>query len=311
MHTNHHINVFNAFMNLRQLEQLVALAEEGAFVKAAERAHLSQPALTRSIQNLEHELGIRLFDRTRQGVVPTAAGQQLVDRARRVLFEARGLRRDADLIRNHEMGEVRFGAGSYPSAILLPDVLASLMNDYPDLKVKAEVNDWATLLDKVVREELDFAVVERRTVPHDAPLETRLLSVEAAGWYVRGGHPLAERRGLRTRDLRGYPLVSVPLPAAARNHLRRKLGQTHGETLALSVECNDLLTLREVVTRTDAVLSATPSVCAQAVSEGRLTRLDIDDSHQKVEFAVAHLAHRTLSPAAQTVISLIERLVGR
>ena len=78
-------------MNLRRLEQLIALAEEGSFVRAAERTHLSQPALTRSIQHLEHDLGIRLFDRTRQGVVPTAAGQQLVDRARRVLFEVRGL----------------------------------------------------------------------------------------------------------------------------------------------------------------------------------------------------------------------------
>ncbi len=105
--------------------------------------------------------------------------------------------------------------------------------------------------------------------------------------------------------------MSVPLPAAARHHLRRKLGQTHGETLALSVECNDLLTLREVTTRTDAVLSATPSVCEQAVAEGRLTRLDIDDSHQRVEFAIVYLAHRTLSPASQTVISLIERLVNR
>lgn len=56
-------------MDLRRLEQLVALAEEGSFVRAAERSHLSQPALTRGIQNLEHELGMKLFDRDRKSVV--------------------------------------------------------------------------------------------------------------------------------------------------------------------------------------------------------------------------------------------------
>ncbi|KYZ85514.1 LysR family transcriptional regulator [Alloalcanivorax xenomutans] len=293
-------------MNLRRLEQLVALAEERSFVKAAERTHLSQPALTRGIQNLEHELGIRLFDRTPQGVVPTAAGQQLINRARRVLFEARGLRRDAALIRNHEMGEVRFGAGSYPSAILLPDVLGTLMSEYPHLQIKVEVNDWATLLRKVETEELDFAVVERRTVPHDSALESQPLSKEAAGWYVRRGHPLADGRAVATRDLGDYPLVSVPLPETARNRLKRRLGQSPGEALALSLECNDLVTLREVVTRTDAVLSATPSVCRAQVAAGRLVRLNIQDSHQEVELAVARLANRTLSPAAHKALSLIQ-----
>jgi DNA-binding transcriptional LysR family regulator len=296
-------------MNFRRLEQLVALAEEGSFVKAAERCHLSQPALTRGIQALERDLGVRLFDRTSRKVVLTRAGQQLVDRARRVLFEARGLQRDADLIRNHELGGVRFGAGSYPAAILLPDVLTLLTNDYPGLKVKVEVNDWATLLDKVLDERLDFAIIDRRTVPPDAHLTTRRLAVEAAGWYVRAGHPLAARASLTTPELRDYPLVSVPLPEPVKSRLQRKLRLAPGEALALSVECNDLLTLREVVTGSNAVLSATPSLCRQALAEGRLVRLNINDSHQSVEFAVTRLAQRTLSPAARQTLSLIEQVV--
>ena len=298
-------------MNLRRLEHLVALAEEGAFAAAARRCHLSQPAFSRSIQGLEEELGVALFDRTRQGVVATAAGRHLVDRARRVLREAHGLRRDADLIRQQDLGEVRFGAGAFPSAVLLPGVLADLMNAHPRLKVRVEVGEWAGLLRKVEAEQLDFAVVERRTVPPDSALETRLLAVESAGWYVRGGHPLAARRGLAVTDLRAYPLVSVPLPAAARERLGRELGLAHGEALPLALECNDLIALREVVTRTDAVLSATPSVCREEVARGRLVRLDLDRVRPKVEFAVARLAQRTLSPAAEKALALIERSVGR
>tara|TARA_R110001606_G_scaffold1937_23_gene8048 strand:+ start:3821 stop:4768 length:948 start_codon:yes stop_codon:yes gene_type:complete len=311
MHNIHPFNAENAFMNLRRLEQLVALAEEGSFVKAAARSHLSQPALTRAIQGLERELGVQLFDRAHQGVVLTPAGRRLVDRARRVLFEARGLKRDADLIRNDQLGEVRFGAGSYPAAILLPDVLATLMEEHPDLNLNVEVNDWATLLRKVTEEVLEFAVVERRTVPAQALLETRLLSVEAAGWYVRTGHPLAARARLATRDLLPYPLVSVPLPDAARAGLQRKLGLTPGEKLTLGIECNDLHVLREVVTRSDAVLSATATLCRREVAEGRLVRLNIDDSHQSVEFALVQPAGHTPTPAAAKTIALIEQLAAR
>lgn len=298
-------------MDLRRLEQLVALAEEGSFVRAAERSHLSQPALTRGIQNLEHELGVKLFDRDRHGVVPTAAGRRLVDRARRVLFEARGLQRDADLLRQDQLGEVRFGAGSYPAAILLPEVLVTLVNNYPDINVKVEVNDWATLQRKVVEEELEFAVIERRTVPPDAPLEAHPISVEQAGWYVRTGHPLAEHNSLTTRELRGYPLVSVPLPPTILGRLQRRLGLAPGEALGLGIECNDLYALREVVLHSDAILSATATLCRKEVADGLMVRLNVPDNHQKVEFAVVQPAHQSLTPAARRTVALIEQLAAR
>lgn len=298
-------------MHLRRLEQLVILAEEGAFVRAAERAHLSQPALTRSIQALEQELGVRLFDRDRQGAVPTAAGRKLIDRARRVLFEARGLVRDADLLRDDQLGEVHFGAGSYPAATLLPDILVTLVNEYPDINVKVAVSDWATLQRNVMEETLDFAVVEKRTVAPGAPLEVHPLSTEAAGWYVRTGHPLARHGTLMTRDLRGYPLVSVPLPDTTRARLPRRLGLAPGETLALDVECNDLYALREVVLHSDAILSATATLCRQELADGRLTRLNVQDNHQKVEFALVQPTHQSLSPAARRTVSLIKQLAAR
>lgn len=298
-------------MDLRRLEQLVALAEEGSFVRAAERTHLSQPALSRGIQNLEQELGVQLFDRARQGVVPTPAGRRLLDRARRVLFEARGLHRDADLLRHGQLGEVYFVAGSYPSSILLPDVLATLMAEYPDMNIKAEVNDWGTLLRKMTNEEMDFAVLARRAVPPEAQLETRRLWVETAGWYARTDHPLAGRSPLTARELLSYPLASVPLPSGARADLQRNLGLAPGEKLALGIESNDLSALRQVMLRSDVVLRATATLCRHEVAVGRAVRLDVKDSGQKVEFVVVRPAHRTLTPAARKTIALIEQLAAR
>jgi len=298
-------------MDIRRLEQWVAVAEEGSFMRAAERTHLSQSALTRAIQGLEQELDVRLFERGRHGVVPTVSGRQLLDCARRVLFEARTLLRNADLVRHDQLGEVCFGAGSYPSAILLPGILTTLVREYPDIKVKVEVNDWATLQRKVLDQEIEFAVVEKRTVPPDPSLESRPLSVEPAGWYVNVDHPLAERTSLTTRELRGYPLVSVPLPAKTRAHLQRRLGLTPGETLELNIECNDLHALREVVLNSDAILSATATLCRQELADGRLTRLNIPDNHQIVSYVLIHPAGQTLTPIAQRIVALIEQLAAQ
>ena len=87
-------------MDLRRLEHLLALAEERHFGRAADQVHLSQPAFSRSIQAVEAELELRLFDREIGDVRPTPAGQFVIERARRLLFDARCLARDVELFRD-------------------------------------------------------------------------------------------------------------------------------------------------------------------------------------------------------------------
>ena len=98
-------------MNLRRLSHVVGLADTLHFARAAEVAHLSQPAFSRSIQAIESELGIRLFDRDVGDVRPTPAGEFVIERARKLLFEARCLQRDVDLYRDSQLGDTAFGVG--------------------------------------------------------------------------------------------------------------------------------------------------------------------------------------------------------
>src|SRR5574337_443604 len=96
-------------IDLKRLAHVVALADEGHFGRAAERVHLSQPAFSRSIQAIESDLGLRLFDRGTDGAKPTPAGGFLIERARRLLFDARCLQRDAALYRDSKLGDTAFG----------------------------------------------------------------------------------------------------------------------------------------------------------------------------------------------------------
>src|SRR5690349_8235576 len=123
-------------LDLKRLGHLVALADECHFARAAERVHLSQPAFSRSIQSLERDAGMRLFDRETGDVKPTPAGAFLIDRARRLLFDARSLERDAALYRESQLGDTAFGAGPFPAATIMPRVVTELRREYPGVRLR-------------------------------------------------------------------------------------------------------------------------------------------------------------------------------
>src|SRR3569623_555404 len=107
-------------MELRRLQHVVVLAEEGNFRRAAERVHLSQPAFSRSIQAAEAEVGLPLFDRGPVEARCTPAGKFFVERARALLLQNGRLDRDMSMFRDREGGEVTFGTGPFPAATLVP-----------------------------------------------------------------------------------------------------------------------------------------------------------------------------------------------
>jgi DNA-binding transcriptional LysR family regulator len=294
------------FMNLRQLEHVVALAEEGSFARAAQRVHLSQPALSRSIQTIEEHLGMVLFDRTTREVLITAAGQTVVQRARKVLFEARCLLRDVDLLKHHDIGSVSFGAGPYPAALLLPAALHALAHDHPKLRVNATIDNWQNLLGLLHAERLDFLIVDIRGVPSSSELEVISLPRHRVAWFARNGHPLTQHEMNEVRQLAAYPIVSVPLPETMRESLRKWLRFPPQQEIEFHLICNDVHLLIEYARKTDALVLLTEHAGQELDRTAGLTALSVPSrSPLWLQFAIVHLAGRTLSPASEQTIAAI------
>jgi DNA-binding transcriptional LysR family regulator len=292
-------------LNSRRLTHLIALAEEGSFARAAGRVHLSQPALSRSIQALEDELGMTLFDRAARGVAITAAGRMLVERARRVLFETRCLFRDVELLKTHELGEVRIGLGPYAAAVLLPDLLVEFSQRFPKIKVSIELGEGDALLARLRAEQIDFLVTDRRVPPVTPDITLHRLPVHEGGWFVRAGHPLLTRGAASYAALRDYPLVSVSLPAFMKDALHRLFKYRAHEQIPLQMECNDVAVLKDVVAQTDAILFATVSAVRRDLETARLARVPVMHPRKLgLEFALVVLAERTPSPAAHAALAL-------
>ena len=292
-------------MDIRKLRHVALLAETLHFVRAAERAHLTQSALSRSIQSLESALGLRLFDRQHGtgGVSLTAAGRQLLERARPLLRTANDLDRDMRLLRDASLGELPVGVGPFPAATLMPAVLASLQQTHPGLSVSLQVDHAGALCTLLDADGIELFVAQTRSLPREG-LDVRPLVVQRANVFCRATHPLARRRKLSMADIANQRLASVHLPDAGRDALWRATGLPAETSMALV--CDNVYLLKDFARRSDVLLVCTEESLATELANGEFVRLPLAGLRPvNVSVDVVTRKGRTLSPAATL---LIERL---
>ncbi|QCS65041.1 LysR family transcriptional regulator [Achromobacter denitrificans] len=299
-------------LSIRSLQHFAVLAEEKHFSRAAQRLHLTQSALTRSIQALEASLGLVLVDRASTGVVPTQAGRTVLERAQRILGETRDLRREAELIRGHDTGRVSLGVGVFPAAGFLSPLLVRIAREHPGLSVHVEVESWQRLLDKLLQDKLDFAVAVTHSLPPPDDFAIRPLPPQHGGLFTRAGHPLQGVARPRLRAALGqYRLAATDLPPRARDYLARLYQVARHDELPIAFECDSVAALRDVALGSDVVLFCTREAIAAELAQGLLAPLPLAyPATGQLTHSVIHRARRTLSPTAERVIELVQELLA-
>jgi len=122
-------------MTLVQLEYIVAVDTYRSFVNAAEKCFVTQPTLSMQVQKLEEMLNVKIFDRSKQPVIPTEIGSQIVEQARLILQESQKIKEIISSQQQDIVGELKVGIIPTVAPYLLPQVIASMMQKYPDLKL--------------------------------------------------------------------------------------------------------------------------------------------------------------------------------
>jgi DNA-binding transcriptional LysR family regulator len=297
-------------VDLKRLAHLVALADERHFARAAERVHLSQPAFSRSIQSIEGDLGMRLFDRETGDVKPTPAGVFLIERARRLLFDARCLQRDTELYRDSQLGDTAFGAGPYPVATIMPRVIAELRRQHPGVGLRVEMNNWQLLLERLFAEDIEFFVADVRDIPRDPKIEISSLGRQSAHLFVRSGHPLAGQ-ACRFREAWQFGLATTKVPLTVKALLAKLLGLQRAEDVVLALECDDISLLRTLALTTDTVSAISDAAVCGDVGTGSLVRLEVEDLPAVYsEMGVVTLLNRTPSPMAQRAVACVREVAA-
>ena len=298
-------------MDLKRIQHALTLAQEMNFIRAAEKVHLSQPAFSRSIQTLEEQLGVILFDRGSRHLAITAVGHEFLDRARRVLHEAQSLQRDMALTREGSIGHIRFGAGPAAAASLVPSLLNRLREGRPGLKVSIQVDSSAHLLHNLRQEEIEFFLGETRMTPADANIAIEPLMRAYGPFVCRPEHPLLRKKTVLPGDLMDFGFATPRLPQSTYDELRSALGLSPTETLPIAVECDNIGILVRAVRQEDLIMIMAHSAVSAEIEEGSLCALTIKSPPPLFsDIGLVTLAGRTLSPAARMAAGILRQLAA-
>src|SRR5262245_42086865 len=229
---------------LKQLRHLVALADYRHFGKAAEACSVTQSTLSASLKELETVLEAPLVDRTNRRVAFTPLGEEIVERARRLIEETEALARTARAAREPLTGTVRLGVIPTIGPFLLPRILPGLRERWPRLKLYLREDQTDALLAQLHAGRLDALVL---ALPYDCGnVETAMLFADPFSVAVRRDHKLAAAKRIDAEDLRDEPLLLLQDGHCLRDHALSacRLGEKpHLE----SFEATSLLTLVQMV----------------------------------------------------------------
>ncbi len=292
-------------MNLQQLRHFVALSEAGTFTRAAERIHLTQPALSRSIAQFEAELGLKLIDRVGKKNEITAFGRIVLEHARHVLFEADELARAVDLQREGGGGQLRIGLGSAPSALLAGPLLAYATRQQRRLRLMLTRGVVPQQVAALRERSLDMLVVESRAVLPTADLQIEVLAPLRVGFLARRGHPLARRKQLSFDDVSRYPLASTLFSDAQARALVARYGARAHPEQSLSLSCEDIASMIDGVAVSDAVYLGVLAPARVRIEAQELVELPVQPDMEPSQFAIVRLAGRSTPPAFRMVRDLV------
>ena len=198
-------------MELRQVEHFLAVAGEMSFTRAAERVHVVQSALSTSIAKLERELGVSLFDRSRQQIRLTAAGDRFRAHAYEVLRASRAAAESVGEFRGSLLGTVEFGSLISFGPIDVARALGDFHRAHPFVRLRLRLSQSgaSAYLSALVEGSLDLALV---SVPDRLPaqLEMRLLFEDPMVFVCREDHRLATRTPVELGAVAGEDLVGFP-----------------------------------------------------------------------------------------------------
>ena len=291
-------------MTLIQLKHFIELASSGSFSQAANKLHLTQPALSRSIKALEDELGQPLFDRIGRRNELTVFGTQIVQRARALVDEANELRRTGQQLKSGELGQLRVGMGSGPGAMLMTPLLMVMAHEHPQAHINISRGS-TTLLVQALRDRLlDALILDIRSLQPAADLRVEALKEMKGTFMCRPTHPLAKKRQVTFEMLREYPIASTPLSDEVARILMERFGtQAHPDTL-VNLRCEEISSLLDVARSSNAI------VLAIRASAPDLVELAVTPAlNAKARFGLVTIATRTEPPLLGKVRALMHEVM--
>jgi LysR family nitrogen assimilation transcriptional regulator len=291
---------------LRQVRAVIAACEEGSFTRAAERENATQSGISQHVAAVERSLGVKLFDRSARGIVPTPAGLRYYKNCIEAVGRLEHANEEARSLAGLLSGSLRIGLmPTFTRAVLAP-TLEHFVPRHPDVRLHVLEGYSGLLTGMVLADELDFAVVpafEGRT-----GLKSRLLVRDREmllSGSQRGLTPLAP---VQLADCAPLKIV-VPGPQNVRRRNLETYFHTHGVEVAAMLEMDAMIGTLEFVARSDWVAVLPSLICVNDIGKTDLVINPIVKPALRAEFVIIQPARRTLSLPARRFLECLEAQV--
>jgi DNA-binding transcriptional LysR family regulator len=290
-------------VTLRDLHILLAVAEHGSMAKASEHLAISHPVISKSISDLEHTLGVRLFDRSSQGVELTLYGKALLNTGVHVFDEMRQGLKQLESLADPSTGELRVGAPEIIMAGLMPQIIERFSLQYPRIKLQVVLESAPTVQFQQLRErKIDLLIARSSQLSPADDLTTEILFDEPFLAVVGARSRWARPRRLQLKDILNEPWILPPYDSVA------------GLLILQIFRANKLHPPRPIITTLSVQLTVTliatgrfvgllpSSVARFNTGRAALKMLPTELSGARIAAGIMIVKNRTLSPLAAKFI---------
>jgi DNA-binding transcriptional LysR family regulator len=294
-----------ARLKTRQLLLLIALDDYRNIHRAAEELHMTQPAASKQIKDLEEMLDVRLFERLPRGMEPTIYGETMIRHARMALTSLALAHDDLVALKAGLSGQVEVGVIMSPAMALLPRAIARIKEQAPLLRIGVHLEPSNVLLDKLQRGTLDFMIGRILEKEDSSGLVYEELTEEPACAVVRPGHALLEAKDLRLEDIADRPWILPPPGSILRHRFDMMFRRAGLQPPANVVDTTALLLITTLLQQTDS-LHVMPLEVAQYYASLNVMRvLPIELPCTMDAFGIIRQQEHLLSPGAELLLKQV------
>jgi DNA-binding transcriptional LysR family regulator len=295
-------------VTLRELRLLLAVSRSGSILKAAGEIGLTQPALSKSIADLEGTFGVRLFDRTNRGVIPTPHGEVLIRRATGIFDELRRAVDELGSLTDANHGELRIGGTPTMCAGLLPRVISSVRGNRPRFQFHVAELESGKLASEVVGRSLDLGLSRGHAIGDNDHLAFERLFDDRLFIVAGAQHPLAGRRSITLEETARHQWVLPATDGSVTAQLKGEFRRQRLDFPEAAATTMSMLVRYELIA-TNSFLTVMYGSVLRFGSASRSLRVLPVDLPSGIPIGIVHLKNRTLTPAAEVFIQAIREMV--
>jgi DNA-binding transcriptional LysR family regulator len=301
MKTDHFKNI-----NLQQMEALIFLVEEGSFSLAAQKMHITQPALTKNIRNAEDYLGAPLVNRSSTGITLTPEGKIIYDYARRMIKLREEAKEKIGALGANTGGNIYIGASTIPATYILPRVLSALRGYHPDITMYIKTSDSEDVMNMVLANEVEMGIIGKS--PSNKKLESQKLWKDRLILTVPKKHKWSKTKSVVMNELFTEPFIVREKGSATRDFMENYLKEEKSVNLSqfnICAEMGSSEAVKEAIIAGLGVSIISLHAVERELAQGLLMEIPIQGCRMERNFHLIYRHNFDFRPFHKTFINFL------